>query len=364
MLDLGGAVGAVLLACVPRSATGPASESGQPVRSADEEPVAKVEPTAVESKGPVIPPDPPEQVEFDFKALSFGPCRPDDGEHKEPFVVGHGVEGWKEGEALWAMTNAGGAVRAAAGKRFEYCGPGILQPSDTKGSSEAEETCVPAMTLVTAEPLRCDEPLRSGLPEHLVPDAGPGPNFVFAVPRRHRAPTLVAMNFEVRVHAVCQDPDKDFDEPGAMIPVEDAAAAIDRSFARQIAKFDKLRWRAIRVGTAGANEAPLHVVHTAEGRSKLKQSQWFVFREQADGSVTSLVAKSDRVWHDSQMVRDHFCGLPYSVPFPALAFMHGGKLHWVTGRDFEKVEARVWEVGETSLRHVHTLPVALYAPKW
>jgi hypothetical protein len=365
VVGIWGTVAVVLSACTPRSASGPANESSQPVKPVGEEPVAtKVEASEVENKGPVIPPDPSEQVDFDLKALSFGPCHPQDGEHEEPFVVGHGVEGWKEGEALWAMTNAGGAVRAAAGKRFEYCGLGISQPSAPNGSADTKETCVPAMTIVTAEPLRCDEPLRTGLPGNLVADAGPGPNFVFAAPRRHRAPTLVSLAFEVRVYAVCQDPDKDFDEPGAMIPVADAAAAIDRNFAKQIPKLDKLRWRAIRVSAAGSNEAPLHVVHTAEARSKAKQSQWFVFREQADGNVTSLAAKSDRVWHDSPMVRDHFCGLPYSVPFPALAFMHGGKLHWVTGRDSEKIEARVWEVGEAGLRHVHTLPVALYAPKW
>ncbi|WAS94869.1 hypothetical protein [Nannocystis punicea] len=327
-------------------------------------PVAvETRPSVAESDLPVIPPDPAEQVDFELSALSFGPCRPIDADHEEPFVVGHGVEGWSEGEPLWVMTNAGGAVRAAAGKRFEYCGWGILKSSEMTGSADIEETCVPAWTLVTAAPVRCEEPLRNSLPERLVERPGPEPNLLFAVHRRHRPPTLVPMSFEVRVHAVCQDPDKDFDEPGAKIPVEDAAAPIDRRFAQQVSQFDRQHWRAIRVSSTGASEPPLHVVHTAEARNMVKRSQWFVFREHADGSVTSLVAKADRVWHDSPMARERHCGLPYIVPFPVLSFMHAGKLHWVTGMESEKIEARVWEVGDERLRHVHTLPVALYAPK-
>lgn len=142
-----------------------------------------------------------------------------------------------------------------------------------------------------------------------------------------------------------------------------AAAPIDRRFAQQIPKLDKQRWRAIRVTSADSTQPTLHVLHTAEARNRVKQSQWSLFREHTDGTVTSLVASADRIWHDSPMVRERNCGLPSFVPFPLLAFLHAGKLYWLTGVETETIVARVWEVGSERLRGVHTLPVALYAPK-
>ena len=129
----------------------------------------------------------------------------------------------------------------------------------------------------------------------------------------------------------------------------------------------KQRWRAVRVDFDSKNdakEAPLHVLHAAEHGRKVKAARWSVLREQADGPATELVAKADRSWPDSFLLRDHQCGLPFSPPLPALAFTHGQKLHWVTVEDAEaKIVARVWEVGE-SLRRVMVLPVALGSPKW
>jgi hypothetical protein len=320
--------------------------------------VKAVEPAPV-AVASVVPADPAEQVPFEPSALAFGRCRQDDAD-EGPFVVGGAAESWGEGEPLWVMTNGGGLVRAAAGKSFEYCGAGIAQSSAAKSD---EETCVKAVTLVTEGPLRCDEPLGNGAAKPYTVDPGPPLDFVFAFHRRHTPPTAVRMNFAVRVHAVCQDPEKDFDEPGAMIPVADPPAPIDAQFERQIAGLGKQRWRAVRVEFE-TGEAPLHVLHAAEHGRKVKAARWSVLREPADGSATELVAKADRSWPDSFLLRDHQCGLPFSLPLPALAFTHGQKLHWVTVEDAEaKIVARVWEVGE-SLRRVMVLPVALSSPKW
>lgn len=349
--------GVVLASCGPRapvSPTPPASPEPQDVAAA---------PVEAAVAAPLVPADPAEQVGFEPAALAFGRCR--QGEADEgPFVVGGAAESWGEGEPLWVMTNAGGLVRAAAGKSFEYCGPGIVESSAAK-SGEDEEACVKAVTLVTEAPLRCDEPLGNGAAKPYTVDPGPPLDFVFAFHRRHTPPTPVRMSFAVRVHAVCQDPEKDFDEPGAMIPVADPKAPIDAQFEKQIAGLGKQRWRAVRVDfDKEANEAPLHVLHAAEHGRKVKAARWSVLREQADGPATELVAKADRSWPDSFLLRDHQCGLPFSLPLPALAFTHGQKLHWVTVEDADaKIVARVWEVGQ-SLRRVTVLPVALSSPKW
>ncbi|MCY1010888.1 hypothetical protein OV079_36050 [Nannocystis pusilla] len=348
----------VLASCGPRapvSPTPPASPEPQDVAAA---------PVEAAVAAPLVPADPAEQVGFEPAALAFGRCR--QGEAEEgPFVVGGAAESWGEGEPLWVMTNAGGLVRAAAGKSFEYCGPGIVESSAAK-SDEDEETCVKAVTLVTEAPLRCDESLGNGAAKPYTVDPGPPLDFVFAFHRRHTPPTPVRMSFAVRVHAVCQDPEKDFDEPGAMISVADPKAPIDAQFEKQIAGLGKQRWRAVRVDfdKNDANEAPLHVLHAAEHGRKVKAARWSVLREQADGPATELVAKADRSWPDSFLLRDHQCGLPFSLPLPVLALTHGQKLHWVTVEDAEaKIVARVWEVGE-SLRRVTVLPVALSSPKW
>ncbi|WP_434420994.1 hypothetical protein [Nannocystis pusilla] len=355
---MGVLVGVVLASCGPRAT----SEPTMPASPEPQAGVKAVEPAPV-AAAPVVPADPAEQVAFEPSALAFGRCRQDDAE-AGPFVVGRVAESWGEGEPLWVMTNAGGLVRAAAGKSFEYCGTGIAEPGATK-SSAGEETCVKAVTLVTEAPLRCDEPLGNGAAKPYTVDPGPPLDFVFAFHRRHTPPTPVRMSFAMRVHAVCQDPEKDFDEPGAMIPVADPPAPIDAQFARQIAGLGKQRWRAVRVDfDKDSKEAPLHVLQAAEHGRKVKAARWSVLREQADGSATELVAKADRSWPDSFLLRDHQCGLPFSLPLPALAFRHGQKLHWVTVEDAEaKIVARVWEVGE-SLRRVTVLPVALSSPKW
>ncbi|WP_272091039.1 hypothetical protein [Nannocystis bainbridge] len=347
----------MMLACTPRAAPKvPAPrESPPPPTAVASEPEVAVVPARV-------PADPAELVEFDLSKLAFGRCRqdqPDEG----PFVVGPEVEGWREGEPLWVMTNAGGAVRAAAGKSFEYCGAGLSAP-EAVTSDESEETCVKAVAIVTEAPLRCDEALGAGAAAKYMVDGGPPLDFVFAFHRRHRPPTPVAMQFEVRVDAVCQDPDKDFDEPGAMIPVTDAAAPIDRSlFDKQIAALRKRRWRAVRVTLADGSE-PLHVLHAVEHGRSVKSAQLSVVRELADGSGQALVARADRAWPDSFLLRDHQCGLPFSLPLPALAFMHADRLHWVTVEDVNaKIVGRVWEVGAT-LRRVAVLPIALTSPKW
>ncbi|WAS94192.1 hypothetical protein [Nannocystis punicea] len=349
-------IGVALSACASRAA----SEATTPVPSEPQSaaPVA-VEPTPDAPAASVIPADPSEQVDFEPSALAFGRCRSDEADGG-PFVVGRDAESWREGEPLWVMTNAGGAVRGAAGKQFEYCGPGLTQPTAT-GSSE--ETCVKAVAVVTEGPLRCDESPGNGAARPFTSEPGPQLDYVFAFHRRHRPPTPVRMNFAMRVHAVCQDPAKDFDEPGAMIPVRDGPSPIDKFFEKEIAGLDKRSWRAVRVELEGSNE-PLHVLHAAEHQRKAKVAQWSVLREKADGSASELVAKADRSWPDSFLLRDHQCGLPFSPPLPALAFMHGQKLHWVTVEDVNaKAIARVWEVGD-QLRRVAVLPVALSSPKW
>lgn len=353
-----GVLSLVPAGCGPRA---PASPS-MPASPEPQLPVKAVEPAPAVA-APLVPADPAEQVGFDLSALAFGRCR--QGEAEEgPFVVGSAAESWGEGEPLWVMTNAGGLVRAAAGKSFEYCGAGIAQPTAAK-SGEGEETCVKAVTLVTEAPLRCDEPLGNGAAKPYTVEPGPPLDFVFAFHRRHTPPTPARMSFAVRVHALCQDPEKDFDEPGAMIPVADPPAPIDAQFARQIAGLGKQRWRAVRVEfEKDANQAPLHVLHAAEHGRKVKAARWSVLREQADGSATELVAKADRSWPDSFLLRDHQCGLPFSLPLPALAFTHGQRLYWVTFEDADaKIVARVWEVGE-SLRRAMVLPVTLSSPKW
>ncbi|MFY0536882.1 hypothetical protein [Nannocystis pusilla] len=349
----------MLASCGPRATSEPSTPA-----SPEPQAVVKAPAPAPVAAASIVPADPAEQVGFEPSALAFGRCRQDDAE-EGPFVVGSAVESWGEGEALWVMTNAGGLVRAAAGKSFEYCGPGIAQTS-AASSSEGEETCVKAVTLVTEAPLRCDEPLGNGAAKPYTVDPGPPLDFVFAFHRRYTPPTPVRMSFAVRVHAVCQDPAKDFDEPGAMIPVADPPAPIDAQSEKQIAGLGKQRWRAVRVDfdKNEANEAPLHVLHAVEHGRKLKAARWSVLREQADGPATELAAKADRSWPDSFLLRDHQCGLPFSLPLPALAFTLGQKLHWVTVEDAKaKIVARVWEVGE-SLRRVTVLPVALSSPKW
>ena len=69
---------------------------------------------------------------------------------------------------------------------------------------------------------------------------------------------------------------------------------------------------------------------------------------------------SDRQVFDAPFVRDRNCGIPYSNPSPVLAFVHEGRMHWITVDESEAIVARIWRFDEAALTPIRTIPGELY----
>ncbi|WAS95801.1 hypothetical protein [Nannocystis punicea] len=358
-------LGVVLLGCTSRSISATTNDS-----------------VAAPPKAIAPPPRPSEAIEpapevrvsidFDPSAVLLGSCgefASDYDDHRGPFVVGPGVVPWAEGEPLWIMTNAGGVVEAVAGRRLDRCGDEV-PPEEAavvaKGEREDGEDgdgdpCVPAVAIVTAKPLVCDPILPSGIPAPLsLGDHDRERGFLFALPRHVRSPSVIAMRFEVRVEGLCWQMDPDNGAHRGKIPLTAAPAPMDRHFTRRVPSSKARRWRALTVHYGAPEHPPVHVYYSVDRRLPHRQAQWDVFAGDPEGSPTSWVRTADRRVFDSPFVRERNCGIPYSNPSPVLAFVHDGRLHWITVDESSTIEARIWRFDEEALTPVRAIPGKLY----
>ncbi|MCA9716274.1 MAG: hypothetical protein KC468_16455 [Myxococcales bacterium] len=353
-----------LLACACAAQRAPAPTTASESVAPEPAPAAVAsEPAPAPSPAPADV-DPPITRPFTVDALMLGVCALGsrvtyEYEPEGPIVFrdGDAPAPFREGEPLWVITAGGGLERARVKRAFRYCPLGDADQWEPEERAElladrgwSEFRCWPAAELEATAALRCEVPLRYS--EALASSAlepAPALDHFLALPRDMSPPTVVPMTASLSVHgARCQDPDKDFDEPGAFSRRSDPETPVSR-VAREQHGFDD-RWarQIIHYDLAERTER-LHVVQAARIPTRKRtpnprRDLFLVERAGAFEQVWPRAAKGHR--GAGQLLRDHFCGLPFFAPLPmvAIASPEGDGLLLLVVED-DGAKAALWSFG-------------------
>ncbi len=312
-------------------------------------------------------PDPAITRSFSLDAAMVGVCRMGvrgsyavEEDPKGPVVFrDEGAKPFVQGEPLWVVTAGGGLERARVKRAFRHCpmgdGSGLEEDDRAeilKQRGWSELRCWPAAELIAAKPLQCSVPLSRTPQFKIMFEAEIELSHFVAFPRDMTPPRVVSTPRSMGLYnAVCQDEEKDYDEPGAMIPLSDPETSVSR-YARS--KYGlSARWahRVVSYELEG-DGARLHVIHAADKKAKrsntARRDLVLVEREGAFQQVWPRANKRYRGAGD--LMRDHFCDLPYWAPQVNVIISPPDKsslLLLISEND--GLESGLWALGKKSL---------------
>ncbi len=276
-------------------------------------------------------PDPAITRSFSLDAAMVGVCRMGvralntDKTIEGPVVFrDRGAASFQEGEPLWVVTSGGGLERARVKQAFEHCPVG--DPRDWDDEEELAEVlkergwselrCWPAAELISTKPLQCSVPLSRTPQFKIMFETEIELSHFVAFPRDMTPPRVVNTPRSMGLYnAVCQDEEKDYDEPGAMIPLSDPETAVSR-YARSKHGLGA-RWahRIVSYELEG-DGARLHVIHAADKKStRSNTARRDLVLVEREGSFLQVWPRANKRYRGAgDHMRDHFCELPYWAP--------------------------------------------------